>query len=314
MSADEMMMTVEAPAEAPAEAKPARKSRAKAKSKEAAAAEAPAPVEAPAPAAMTAESVLPDEIESMLTSIEAAVEAPAAESAEKPAYDVDMGLFKGGANLFVKEENRPAMETMAAAVGVEVKNTKNGNPYITVSREQLDTAMKTAEAAGLSVHDARPIERENFIAKQQAKEALRFEGAGNLLIQASQRMFEVGKTFVPGKELNVYQTKESVEEQAKIAEARAAGKDVKDRPIEIGIYDKRTETVIAKGTVDRDAKGEVVVDVKLDQIAKANQRRPENMQLIIPTREAVVANLSKAVEQRAAKPVLKAKDAAEQGR
>ena len=260
----------------------------------------------------------------MLTDIEAAVEAPAVEAVaveapeaaapEKPSYDVDMGLFKGGANLFGKEENRAVMEAVAAEVGVEVKNTKNGNPYITVSRDQLDTAMKTAEAAGLSVGDARPREAANYVAKQQVKEALRFEGAGNLLIQASQRMFETGRTFVPGKELNVYQTKESVADQAAIAEARAAGKDVKDKPIEIGIFDKRTETVIAKGTVGRDEKGQVAVDVTLDQIAKANERRPDNMQLIIPTREAVVANLSKAIEQRAVKPVIKAKDAAEQGR
>ena len=308
-----MTMTVEAPADVVAEVKPARKSRAK-KAKEAPAVEA---VEAPV--SITAESVLPEEIQSILTNIEAAVEAgavegPEAAAPEKPAYDVDMGLFKGGANLFGKEENRAVMEAMAVEVGVEVKNTKNGNPYITVSRDQIDTAMKTAEAAGLSVGDARPREAANYAAKQQAKEALRFEGAGNLLIQASQRMFETGKTFVPGKELNVYQTKESVADQAAIAEARAAGKDVKDKPIEIGIFDKRTETVIVKGSVGRDEKGQVTVDVTLDQIAKANQRRPENLQLIIPTRETVIANLNKAVEQRAVKPVPKAKDAAEQGR
>lgn len=286
--------------------------------------QAEAQAEAPTPA-----SIESSQIEAALdAAMQATVEPePGAEheakTPEKPSFDMDMGLFKGGANLFLKEENREAAVHLAEVLGVEVKNTKNGNPYLTVSADQIDQALDLVRAAGLSADDARPRAQERaeakaearktaYVEKAQDKEALRFEGAGSFLIQGMKQLLQSGRTYVGGQELAVYQTKESQAEQAKIAEARAAGQDVKDKPIEIGVYDKRTETVIAKGTVERDDKGNVQVHVSLDQIEKANQQRPDNMQLIIPKREAVVESLEAVItakaEVRASKPVRKAKD------
>ncbi len=310
----------------------ASKAAAKAAQEQEAAASAPEPV--------TADGITTEEISSALDAvmgIEPEQSQPEQSEPEKSACDVGMSIFGNGngANLFAKSEQAAVMQQVATELGIEMKmsNPKaredgtigEPKPYISVKNEQVQEAIDKLQAAGLSVNDTRERfqeGRQNYLAekqaaREQAAETLKVEGAGNLLILAAKNTLQVGRTFVEGDEINLYQTKESAAEQKQIAEDRAAGKDVKDKPIEYGAYDKVTQMQIAKGTVGRDENGQVQVSVTLDKVAEANAKRPENKQIKPPTREQAIESLQKMVETKAqlkAGPVKKDKAKSDDGR
>lgn len=307
---------------------------------------------APAPEPITAESITTEEISSAIDAVmgiepeqsQPEAQQPQPEQSqpeqaepEKPAYDVGMSMFGNGngANLFAKPEQAAIMQQVADELGVEMKmsNPKpredgmigEPKPYISVKNEQVQEAIDKLQAAGLSVNDTRERfqeGRQNYLAekqaaREQAAETLKVEGAGSLLILAAKNTLQAGRTFVEGDEINLYQTKESVAEQKQIAEDRAAGKDVKDKPVEYGAYDKVTKMQIAKGTVGRDENGQVQVEVKLDKISEANAKRPESKQIKPPTRDQAIESLQNMVETKAqlkASPVRKDKAKSDDGR